>query len=82
MADFRSRTACSATHILRQIYNEERETDPAAALDLGRDAPDTPPHTLPLLFNHIQKLGRKGVGKGACPGAEVWTRQKTAQQAL
>lgn len=25
MADFRSRTACSATHILRQIYSEEGE---------------------------------------------------------
>lgn len=40
MAGFRSRTARSVTHLLRQIYNDERGV--AAALDLGRDAPDPP----------------------------------------
>lgn len=80
MADFRSRTACCATYILRQIYNEERV--PAAALDLGRDAPDTPPHPLALLFNHIQKVGKKRSWEGVCPGAEVRTREKIVQQAL
>lgn len=73
MSDFRSRTAYRATYILRQIYNEERV--PAAALDLGRDAPDTPPHPLALLFNH----GKKRSWEGVCPGAEVWTREKIVQ---
>lgn len=64
MADFRSSTACSATHIPRQIYNEERERGPAAALDLERDAPATPHHPLPLPFNHIQKVGKERSWEG------------------
>lgn len=42
MAALRSRTACSAAHLLRQVYNEKRGT--AAALDFVRDAPDPPSH--------------------------------------
>lgn len=41
-----------------------RERGSAAALDLGRDAPDTPPHPPPLLFNHIQKVVKKGSREG------------------
>jgi len=68
MAGFRSRTACSVTHLLRQIYNEERGA--AAALDLGRDAPDPLPTSCRQSFTVSRRVGRKGVSGGSVPGTE------------
>lgn len=69
MAGFRSRTACSVTHLLRQIYNEERGT--AAALDLGRDIPD-PPSPPPAVTPSPPPEGweEKELGRGSVLGTE------------